>query len=495
MRRVFRYMRVSTTKQAQRGYSLEAQDTVLRDYAAGHDLEIVEDFVEDESAFTSGKRPIFKAMCDKLRRSATVDTVLCYKLDRMQRNLSDYALLTEKLGVSIISVTEGEVSDTQNQVLGGLHVILARADSQKQSERVSLGMKTKASRGLWPSYAPFGYVNDGELITPDPERAHLIVELFERYVQTDSAITNLVEWAKARGVLTRRAKHISKNGVHKILRNSIYYGPFSWGGVTYKGNHIPLISKQLFNQAQEKLNGRTRHRTSRRFPYKGLLVCGYCGCNLTAEYHPRGENREYIYYRCTYSRGKCAQPRYTQEELSDRLAEVINRIYISREIIETLHSIEQSTAEERLLQRRSRLMGLRSEKQDLTLQQESAYRDKLRGIISENRWLAFDDEISTQLSTIEEKIESITEVRESKWDNVRETLETLQQGPELYRRNNHEFRAQQVKLVALNCIVTAETIDPNYRKPFRVIAEGLEESNWWSQGDLNPRRRDESPLS
>ena len=54
MRKVFRYMRVSTDRQAQDGYSLEAQDTVLRDYAAGHSLEIVATFVESESAFTSG---------------------------------------------------------------------------------------------------------------------------------------------------------------------------------------------------------------------------------------------------------------------------------------------------------------------------------------------------------------------------------------------------------------------------------------------------------
>ena len=41
----------------------------------------------------------------------------------------------------------------------------------------------------------------------------------------------------------------------------------------------------------------------------------------------------------------------------------------------------------------------------------------------------------------------------------------------------------------------AERIDPNYRKPFREVAEGLQRSDWRSQGDLNPCRRDESPLS
>jgi len=93
--KVLAYIRVSTNRQAVHGYSLEAQETHLKNYAEGHDLEIVETFIEDESAFTSGKRPEFKKMCTRLRRSKDVNAVLCYKQDRLQRNLTDYALLIE----------------------------------------------------------------------------------------------------------------------------------------------------------------------------------------------------------------------------------------------------------------------------------------------------------------------------------------------------------------------------------------------------------------
>jgi site-specific DNA recombinase len=50
-RKAVAYNRVSTEEQAEHGYSLEVQDQVLKDYAKGHEIEIVETFVEAESAF------------------------------------------------------------------------------------------------------------------------------------------------------------------------------------------------------------------------------------------------------------------------------------------------------------------------------------------------------------------------------------------------------------------------------------------------------------
>ena len=495
MRKVFCYIRVSTEEQADHGYSLESQDAVNKDYAHGHQLIIAETFVDTESAFALGRRPEFKKMCAELKRSQAVRTVLCYKLDRIARNMTDFALLTEELGASIISVTEGEVSDSQNQLLGGLHALFARHYSHQLSERVSLGMRTKAEKGLWPSYAPLGYLNRDGGIVPDPDYAHHVRQMFEMYADTDAAITDLVEWARKRGVRSRRSAVLTRHAVWKMLRNPIYHGPFVWKGRTYKGKHEALISKALFSRVQEKLSRRTKPRTKHRFPYKGLLVCGYCGCSLTAERHTGKRGQEYVYYRCSGSKGKCEQPRYTEAMISERLADVIDCIHISPEIVETLCEIEKSSAQEREIRRRARVMQLRGEEQELSEQRDVAYRDKLKGLLTEDRWLTADTELSDQLALVQERIGELAAVREPKWDDLERTFETLEQGPELYRRSGHEFRALQVKRVALNCVVTAEKIDPNYRKPFRAVAEGLQRSDWWSQGDLNPRRRDESPLS
>ncbi len=145
--------------------------------------------------------------------------------------------------------------------------------------------------------------------------------------------------------------------------------------------------------------------------------------------------------------------------------------------------------------RRAKILELKSEEHSLVEQQDAAYQDKLRGVLPEDRWLRFDEQLSAEVSDVRQRIRELGAAREPKWEDVRTTFERLEEGPELYRRSGHAFRAQQLSAVAFELVVTAENIEPNYRKPFRAIAEGFETSYWWSQGDLNPRRRDESPLS
>ncbi len=501
-RKVFAYIRVSTSKQAIHGYSLEAQEIHLRHYAEGHGLEIVELFIEDESAFTSGKRLEFKKMCVRLEESTDVAAILCYKQDRLQRNLTDYSLLVEGLGVSIISATEGEISDKENALMGGIRAVLAREESLKISERVTSGMKMKAAKGFWPSSAPVGYLNytdkdENKRIMPDPNSAALVVKLFELYAHAGMSITDLRNWAREAGLKTRRGegKPLARNGIHRILQDPIYYGDIRWDGITNSGKHEALISKALFDRVQARLHRKPKPKTKHHFHYRGLLFCGYCGCMLTAERHARESGKEYIYYRCSGSRGKCGQPRYREDVIADRLVEVINRIRISPEIVEILRGEQLATAKARGRARRAKILELKSDEQSLAEKQDMAYQDKLEGVLPENRWLRVDEQLAAQLADVREELSELNAEREPKWDDLRTTFERLEQGPELYRRSGHAFRAQQLSAVAFELVVTAENIEPNYKKPFGAVAKGLQESDWWSQGDLNPRRRDESPLS
>ena len=178
MRSVTAYIRVSTEEQARHGYSIEAQRQVLRDYAEGHQLDIVEEFVESESAYRPG-RPGFKAMLTLLRRRTDVSAVLCYKIDRVSRNLQDYSALTELMKIDIISATESLPEGATGEFIGGVQAVAARYYSAQLSERVSLGLETKARKGLWPTYAPTGYNNVGKGIEPDPVSGPIIRELFE----------------------------------------------------------------------------------------------------------------------------------------------------------------------------------------------------------------------------------------------------------------------------------------------------------------------------
>ena len=351
--KVVAYVRVSTEEQAKHGYSIEVQQQVLEDYAQGHDLEVVETFIESESAFKPG-RPEFAKMVKLLETNKTITAVLVYKIDRISRNMSDYALLVEKMGIQIISATEQLPSNATGRLMGDMQAAFSRYFSAQLSDRVTEAMAAKARKGIYPANAPVGYKNDRETrtIVPDPERAHLVREAFEIYANTEMTLRELVVWSKKRGLTTRRGGTFSKSTIHKMLLNPIYAGTVCWGDVTAPGIHEPLISRHLYRKVQEKLEGRGQGRglNHKRFPFRGLLQCGYCGCQITAS-EAKGK---YIYYHCTHGKGKCKQPYVNQATLSHRLQSVVDNVRVPEDVVaEIMKEIRKGEAsrEERIAER------------------------------------------------------------------------------------------------------------------------------------------------
>jgi len=92
------YARVSSKEQEQ-GYSIPAQQELLRRYATKAEVVTAQEFVDVESAKTSG-RPGFAAMVEYLRKNPDCRMVLAEKTDRLYRNLKDYVTLDELAGLT-----------------------------------------------------------------------------------------------------------------------------------------------------------------------------------------------------------------------------------------------------------------------------------------------------------------------------------------------------------------------------------------------------------
>jgi len=488
MRKVFRYMRVSTDQQAEKGYSLEAQDQVLRDYATGHKLEIVASFVESESAFTSGKRPEFARMCEALRTRSDVSAVLVYKLDRLARNMTDFAMLTEDLGVTLISMTEGEVSDTENQLLGGLHAVFARHYSQQLSQRVALGLKTKASKGVWPTYAPTGYVNVPGGIEPDETRARLIARAFELYAHTQMSVAEVAAWARNAGLRSRYGGKIYKSAVHVMLQNPVYYGALPWKGEVYEGKHQPIIERDTWQAVQDKLHGRTGpRRRKHNFPFRGFLVCGYCGCQITASLI----KGRYVYYHCSRSKGKCEQPFYRQEALSERLRCVVNGVHVPLAQVRGLYQARAKEAQQRERQRKAQLIQLKAEAHRISELRDAAYLDKLEHVIEPRQWASVDRDLHERGDIVAEEIERLSVKRVP--NDLTAAFKLLERAPVWYNRHDDEARARLLRSLASNCVLSAENVLPNYREPYAAIATAVETGDWLGVMDVIETHSEASP--
>ena len=207
------YARVSSKDQERGGFSIPAQQNLLRGYARANDIAIVAEFTDVETAGRAG-RSDFGAMLQFLEHQPSCRAILVEKTDRLYRNLKDWVTLDE-LGVEVHLVKEGvvlsEKSVSSEKLVHGIKVLVAKNFIDNLSEETRKGMQEKARQGLWPSRAPLGNLNvtrvDGKrVIVPDPELGPLVARAFEWYVTGRYGITELTSKARDVGLVYRQSR-------------------------------------------------------------------------------------------------------------------------------------------------------------------------------------------------------------------------------------------------------------------------------------------------
>lgn len=90
MKTCYIYLRVSTDEQASQGFSIDNQKRSCIEFAqnSGHHIKRI--FTEDGKSAKTTDRPAFQEMM-KVLRDAPVDAVIVYKIDRIARNVGDFA--------------------------------------------------------------------------------------------------------------------------------------------------------------------------------------------------------------------------------------------------------------------------------------------------------------------------------------------------------------------------------------------------------------------
>jgi len=133
---------------------------------------------------------------------------LVEKTDRLYLNIKDWVTIDE-LGIEVHFVKENVVlsedSRSSEEFMHGIKVLMAKNYIDKLGEEVRKGMIEKARQGHWPTVAPVGYRNNlaTHRIQPDPERAPIIVKLFEWYASGQYSLKALTKKAASVGLTNR----------------------------------------------------------------------------------------------------------------------------------------------------------------------------------------------------------------------------------------------------------------------------------------------------
>jgi site-specific DNA recombinase len=483
MRSALIYARVSSRDQEREGYSIPAQLKFLRAYAPTHDLEVLREFVDVETAKSSGRKQ-FGEMIRFFKENPACRIVLAEKTDRLYRNFRDYILL-EDLEVEIHLPKEGLIiskeAKSQTRLVHGIQVVIARNYIENLREEVRKGMREKAEQGIYPSRPPLGYRNNKveRTIEIDPERAPIAQRLFELYASGKYSLLTLGNALRA-----EFGRAYPKGYLERLLKNPFYIGLFLWEGKTYSGNHPPLVSRAIFDRVQEVLHGRNRPKSGKReFAFSGLLQCAYDHCAVTAEI----KKSKYVYYHCTGYCGKCELPYFREEEIGSRLGEILKNIHIPDDILAQLESSLLADKDREQVIRRQKIDRLQQRLTTVRRRLDQAYLDKLDGRITEDFWERKSAEWHEEEQHL---LMSIRELDAAKPDRLLDGIRILELANKahfLYLRQNSAEKAKLLRIVLSNCAIDAANLYPTYRKPFDLILHAAQTGRWWAWGDSNSR--------
>lgn len=262
------YIRVSTLDQAEKGYSLEAQEKVLRRWCDDKKY-IVYDLYKDEGM--SGKDINHRPDMNRLLNDAKdgkFNLVLFWGLSRFTRSVSDLYLILEKFqkwNVEMASYTETfDTSTPMGRAMIGIVGIFAQLERELTSERVITAMAERASQGKRTCSEILGYDLDGkDSFKINQDEAEYVRFCFSEYLLRKN-LSEVANEAKIRGFKGKRGKTPTPYSVQKILTRTQYCGYNTFCGKIYKGNYEPIIDVNTYNKVlsllkrQGKTIGRKR---------------------------------------------------------------------------------------------------------------------------------------------------------------------------------------------------------------------------------------------
>jgi site-specific DNA recombinase len=344
-RRVALYARVSSQMQVE-GKSIDAQLAEMREYAQMRRWEIVEEYVDAGVSATKMDRPQFQRMLADMEEGR-FDIILVHELSRLSRSVYDAFDIFAQLGrheVGFASVKEQQFDYTKSHDRLILHLLtlLHQYYIDILREHVAKSKRQRVRQGLHnASVAPYGYAlsdSPDKPMTIDPQEAVGVRLIFERYATKRYSMQEVADELNRRGFRRRvhpraiseprtpplrkdeaqqHEKELRKDpamftadAIRDILHNRFYIGELAYGYRTrepeiYQGQHEPIISKELWAEAQDALHTRRSQSRAYQSAYRVYLLssiahCSLCGAPLRSQ--ATSNNRRY-YREMSHKRG------------------------------------------------------------------------------------------------------------------------------------------------------------------------------------------------
>jgi len=486
------YTRVSSRGQEETGYSLPAQEKLLKEYAQRNNFEIAKVFSISESASGKRQREIFNQMISYVKRNG-LKIILCEKVDRLTRNLKDAVMIDEWLEkddqrqVHLVkdSLVLHKNSRSQEKLNWGIRIILAKNYIENLSEEIKKGQMEKIVQGWLPGTPPLGYKLVGQekhkIAVIDDKKAPLVKKMFELYATGDYSLEKLVEIMYKQGLRSRMGNRLVKSRMASLLSHPFYYGKLLWNGELYEGRHEHLISKELFDVVQRTLKGKATPKYNKHFYlFKGLISCAECQGLITWE-----EHKGIVYGHCNHYR-QCSQKTWVKEQnIENQVVKVFENLEIrNKRLMEWIHKALRDSHQDEIVYHKSALDEL-NKRYDLILQRlDRLYDDKLDGKITEVFYQRKAKQYSEEKEEISSAIQRHSNANIKYYELGINLYELSQRSKEIYLKASQEERRQLLNLVLNKLQLNNGKLNYIFSKPFELLSKAIKETNSSKEGNL-----------
>ena len=225
-----------------KGESVENQIEMCRSFISMHygEKAAAEARVYEDEGFSGGnlERPQFKQMM-KDSHSQKFEAIVVYRLDRISRNIGDFAKLIEELGdrgIGFISIKEQfDTSSPMGRAMMYIASVFSQLERETIAERIRDNMHELAKSGRWlGGNTPLGYDSEGVTkVTVDgksksayrlvqiPEEIRMVERIFDKFLETGS-LTKTDTYLLENRYRTRRGNDFTRFAIRGILTNPVY---------------------------------------------------------------------------------------------------------------------------------------------------------------------------------------------------------------------------------------------------------------------------------
>ncbi|MGN1313458.1 MAG: recombinase family protein [Lachnospiraceae bacterium] len=225
-----------------KGESIGNQVELCKEYIRAHygEAALVRIAVYEDEGFSGGNlnRPDFKKMMEAAKKHK-FKAIIVYRLDRISRNISDFAGLIEELSrldIAFVSIKEQfDTGTPMGRAMMYITSVFSQLERETIAERIRDNMHELAKTGRWlGGTTPTGYGSESvKSVTIDgkskkacklkliPEEAKIVRTIFDLYIETDSQTITEAELIK-RGFKTKNNKYFTRFSIKAILQNPVY---------------------------------------------------------------------------------------------------------------------------------------------------------------------------------------------------------------------------------------------------------------------------------